>query len=94
MTARKHTPAHDYWHPRVEGQIRDAMQAHPGWFKHTNERIVISLAKRIVGEIVAGARLAPIPDDASSGVNGDGYLPVADRSGCEPFLHPDRKTEL
>ena len=22
MTLRKHTPEHDYWHPRVEGQIR------------------------------------------------------------------------
>lgn len=65
MTKRKHTPLHDFWHPRVEGQIRDAMTKHPEWFAQMNDTmrytVVTSIAKRIVGEIVAGASLAPIP---------------------------------
>jgi hypothetical protein len=62
MTRRKHTPLHDFWHRRVEGQIRDAMHSHPEWFRITSERqkqtIVNSLAKRIVGEIVAAYSVA------------------------------------
>lgn len=54
---RKDTPDHDFWHPRVEGQIRDVISAHPRWFSFTSEgdkkTFVNSLAKRIVGEIVA-----------------------------------------
>lgn len=66
MTKRKHTPLHDRWHRRVEGQIRDAMQAHPEWFNVTSDRqrevIVNSLAKRIVGEIVAVCAMATVPE--------------------------------
>lgn len=50
------TPVHDFWHRRVEGQLRDALKSHPGWFRLRSERettaMVNSLAKRIVGEIV------------------------------------------
>lgn len=62
MTTRKHSHLHDKWHPRVEGQIRDVLQAHPEWFnpeaKGFKHAFVSSLAKRIVGEIVADATLA------------------------------------
>lgn len=65
MTKRKHSPQHDFWHPRVEGQIR-----HPEWFtfKDDNARrdCVNSLAKRIVGEIVAGVELASVPEKYGS----------------------------
>lgn len=57
MTARKHSPAHDFWHPRVEGQIRHTIGRHPEWFGALSSanrvKFVNSLAKRIVGEIVA-----------------------------------------
>jgi len=55
MTLRKHSPLHDKWHRRVEGQIRDCIHNHPEWFKSCKDhkRMVNSLAKRIVGEIVA-----------------------------------------
>lgn len=66
MTKRKFTPAHDYWHRRVEGQIRDCMYSHPEWFSlvdgRSKEDCVNSLAKRIVGEILADCDLAKIPD--------------------------------
>lgn len=59
---RKHTPIHDYWHPRVEGQIRHTISCHPEWFNIRNERqqetFVNSLAKRIVGEIAAVCTVA------------------------------------
>ncbi len=62
MTKRKHTPYHDFWHPKVEGQIRDTMYHHPEWFNFTThkqkETIVNSLAKRIVGEILAVSNMA------------------------------------
>jgi hypothetical protein len=32
MTLRKHSPAHDFWHPRVESQIRETMRVHARWF--------------------------------------------------------------
>lgn len=54
---RKISPLHDKWHKRVEGQIRDCIFHHPNWFNFKNERIkntcINSLAKRIVGEIIA-----------------------------------------
>lgn len=58
MTSRKRSPLHDFWHPRVEGQIRHTIGRHPEWFnlpiKTSAKRDCInSLAKRIVGEIVA-----------------------------------------
>jgi hypothetical protein len=62
MTMRKHTPMHDFWHRKVEGQIRDAIHHHPEWFNFptpVNRNACINgLAKRIVGEIVAGYGLA------------------------------------
>lgn len=61
MTMRKHSPLHDKWHRRVEGQIRCCMGEHPDWFNimsETHRRFVInSLAKRIVGEIVSETKL-------------------------------------
>lgn len=77
---RKYSPAHDYWHKRVEGQIKDCMNQHPQWFNYRNElakrRIVNSLAKRIVGEIVVGC--GP-DDDREQGCLCD--APVSDRAG-------------
>lgn len=62
---RKPGPFYDFWHPRVEGQIRDAMHAHPHWFVGVSAKqkgdFINSLAKRIVGEIGAGCDLAPEP---------------------------------
>lgn len=61
MTLRKQTPLHDKWHPRVEGQIRDCIYHHPDWFPlddEARERMVNSLAKRIVGEFIADSKLA------------------------------------
>lgn len=68
---RKHTPLHDKWHRRVEGQIRDAIHHHPEWFSFRNARerdtCINSLAKRIVGEIVADLEMATVPGDVLSG---------------------------
>jgi hypothetical protein len=65
VTRRKHTPIHDFWHPRVEGQIRDAIHSHPEWFNLTSDgqtrTMVNSLAKRIVGEIAAVCPVAAKP---------------------------------
>lgn len=64
---RKHSPLHDKWHRRVEGQIRDTIHAHPKWFSFKNEGdkqdCINSLAKRIVGEIVAAAKVETIQDN-------------------------------
>lgn len=64
MTARKHTTLHDFWHRRVEGQIRDCIYHHPEYFNCNDGQIffiVNILAKRIVGEIVAACKSGPIP---------------------------------
>ncbi len=65
---RKMTPLHNRWHRIVEGQIRDCVQAHPKWFNFKDDTdkktCVNSLAKRIVGEIVAGSTLATVHDDS------------------------------
>ena len=57
MTARKHSPEHDFWHPIVEAQIREVMRVHPDWFRleSEQERRVSpnSLAKRVVGQLIA-----------------------------------------
>ena len=78
MTLRKHSAAHDYWHPRVEGQLRDAIKQHPEWFAFATDRqrraAVNSMAKRIVGEIVAcfhdapraGGGVAKVPSSVGS----------------------------
>lgn len=58
---RHYSPLHDKWHPRVEGQIRDCMQSHPEWFSVPDNQLrhfVNSLAKRIVGGIVADLKVA------------------------------------
>lgn len=48
-----------YWRNRVEGQIRHAINEHPEWFnlptQKDRDRCVRSVAKRIIGEIVAGS---------------------------------------
>lgn len=58
----KKSPLHVKWHKIVEGQIKSCIHDHSEWFneQHAN-KIINSLAKRIVGEIVADSRkLAPI----------------------------------
>ena len=63
MTKRRMSPIHNLWHRRVEGQIRHVIRCHPEWFrfdeKFTREVLINSLAKRIVGEIVAAYGVAP-----------------------------------
>lgn len=58
----KSSPEYKKWHRRVEGQIRDAINSHPEWFSFKTRgqeaTMVNSLAKRIVGEIIADAKLA------------------------------------
>ncbi len=93
MTIRKHSPLHDKWHKRVEGQIRDAMTSHPEWFNIRDSQhkafIINSLAKRIVGEIVADFPLATKPAgvggncSSGDGVDGDGLLPSTVRGVAE-----------
>lgn len=63
----KDTPAHIKWHRRVEGQIRDCMHHHPELFNtaldmHQKNTLVNSLAKRIVGEIIAAGRRTSGPE--------------------------------
>jgi hypothetical protein len=87
MSGRKHTPLHDFWHRRVEGQIRDAIHSHPEWFNVTSESqkrtLVNSLTKRIVGEIVAAVGVAA--ERAGVGSN----CPSASGSGGGRLLPPD-----
>lgn len=53
---RKISPAHDFWHRQVEGQLLDAIKSHPEWFRFKSDaqrdNAINSMAKRIVGEIV------------------------------------------
>jgi hypothetical protein len=60
-------PEYQAWRRRVEGQIRHTINEHPEWFNLPNEKIydrcVRSMAKRIIGEIVAGTN----PGDKSKG---------------------------
>lgn len=64
---RKYSPLHNKWHKIVEGQIRHTMGRHPKWFVFKDETdkktCINSLAKRIVGEIVADRALAVIPQE-------------------------------
>lgn len=57
MTKRKYSPAHDFWHPRIEGQIKHTIGQHPDWFNFKNKNqkqdCINSLAKRIVGQVLA-----------------------------------------
>lgn len=67
MTLRKSTPLHDKWRRRVEGQIKNCINNHPEWFRFKSDAqklcCINSLAKRIVGEIVADVKLAQSHDD-------------------------------
>ena len=79
---RKHSPQHDFWHRRVEGQIRHTIGCHPEWFTvmshKRREAMINSLAKRIVGEIIVGVRIMPampgtdVVTCASQAESGDG----------------------
>lgn len=64
---RKHSPEHDFWHRRVEGQIRHTIGQHPEWFNfphsYDKKHCVNSLAKRIVGEILAVVKMAEVTRD-------------------------------
>jgi hypothetical protein len=108
MSSRKRSPLHDYWHPRVEGQIRHTIGQHPEWFAFKSpvhqRACVISLAKRIVGEIVAACTVATIPDGMAancvetvgSGSAADVLPPGRDGDAhcCasgNPMIAPDRK---
>lgn len=72
------SPSHAFWHRRVEGQIKHCMNAHPEWFTGDRGTIINSLAKRIVGEIVACF------DDAPHAAKGDCSLPFAEGDGVAP----------
>ena len=65
---RYKSPEHEQWHRRIEGQIRDCMHHHPRWFKGVTEddraNFTRSLAKRIVGEILAQAALTELTEQA------------------------------
>lgn len=79
MTRRKHSPVHDFWHPRIEGQIRHTIGQHPRWFrfnqKSSDERDCInSLAKRIVGEIVAAYRSGDKTDSNDANCKNQGNV--------------------
>lgn len=67
MTRRKQTPEHDFWHSRVEGQIKHTIGCHPEWFNFPNgydkSHCINSLAKRIVGEILAVTRMAEVTEN-------------------------------
>lgn len=97
MTKRKHSPIHDFWHPRIEGQIRDAIYSHPEWFSFASEAqkrtCINSLAKRIVGEIAAVAIVAAKRAEVAShcpstrGSDGGSLLPSDGGGGgasCAP----------
>lgn len=66
--ARRRSAAHEYWHRKVEGQIRHTIGRHPRWFnvptKQVYRNVVLGLAKRIVGEIVAGCLTVSATSDA------------------------------
>lgn len=76
---RKYSPLHDLWHRRVEGQIRHTMGCHPEWFNvegREREALVNSLAKRIVGEIVAGVMVVTMTEGG-----GDQLPPAVEKDG-------------
>lgn len=58
LNNRHKSPLHEYWWKRVEGQIRCCVKEHPEWFAGDTEVMKNSLAKRIVGEIVAACTVA------------------------------------
>lgn len=85
MTMRKYSPAHDFWTPRVEGQIRDCLYAHPEWFsvkENQKRHFINSLAKRIVGEIVA------VYDNGHETYEGVVKMPSSGRNGSVARMEP------
>jgi len=52
-------PEYQFWRKRIEGQIRHTMNEYPEWFNlpddEAKNRAIGSMAKRIIGEIVAGS---------------------------------------
>lgn len=52
----KYPPEYLFWRKRVEGQIRHTMHEHPEFFTQAayKKNMVGRMAKRIIGEIVAG----------------------------------------
>lgn len=64
---------HARWHRRVEGQIRDCMMKHPKWFagvpKSERKQFIESIAKRVVGEILADGPETVGRSDAGVAVN-------------------------
>lgn len=103
MTQRKHSPAHDFWTPKVEGQIRHTIGQHPEWFTFKTEfdkrTLVNSLTKRIVGEIVAAINVAKMPEvgefrlSAQAARGGDATLSPRARSmrtKCAPGITPSK----
>ena len=57
----KYSPEHARWHRIIEGQIRDCMFQHPEFFNPKADKKVLinSLAKRIVGEVLAKRNKLP-----------------------------------
>lgn len=92
---RKYSPLHDKWHKRVEGQIRHVINVHPKWFVFKNDAdkrdCINSIAKRIVGEIVADYTMATVPNTmqhmcSDSVEGGDAVKDVTTTAGlgCKP----------
>lgn len=52
----KYKPEYLFWRKRIEGQIRHTMNEHPEYFTELayTDNMIGSMAKRIIGEIVAG----------------------------------------
>lgn len=52
----KYSPEYLFWRKRIEGQIRHTMYEHPEFFTQIayDDNMVGRMAKRIIGEIVAG----------------------------------------
>lgn len=59
----RYPPEYLFWKKRIEGQIRHTMYEHPEFFTKIayDENLVGRMAKRIIGEIVAGT----LPGDNS-----------------------------
>jgi len=54
-TNHKINPSYAWWRKRIEGQIRHTINEHPEWFNlpDDKDRPVRSMAKRIIGQIIA-----------------------------------------
>lgn len=99
---RKHSPLHDKWHKRVEGQIRHTINQHPEWFCLKDAIIkdicINSLAKRIVGEIVSGVNsetiAAKVNPSCERSVNDEDILKMPHQSGdVDASVSPDYTKE-